>query len=165
MPNLENSIQNQILNNSIEVELPEFAFEQKRWATFRSLNVNLVSNMWRTNPDRVIIFTDPRLESGPLALIKKEKLEKLIKLLKDIDTGQASIEHNVEILIETISLAEDLAQSAVKDPKGIPVLRKAITILGSLKSSLTSRIRVTKSSKKVKPSPPTEMEQLETLTN
>lgn len=160
MSNNSQALAHRDMGEITEFELPKFAIEQDRWANFRNKNVNAVSKIWTDEPNRVMIFSDPRLECGSLALIRKDYLEKLIKIIRDVDRDQAAIEHSVDAIVGAIGIAEKIAQK--DDPKDLPILRQAVSNLATLKVFLTSRIFVKKSPRKVAPSPLSEEEKAKT---
>jgi len=119
--------------------------DRDRWPEVRGWNLNQVKKMWDEDPARVQVIKDPRLGETTLLMMRKDQFERILNLIKDIEAGQASISHNLDLAITQIECVElgvskhdtDLAQKAVKVLKG-------------LVANITSKIQITKGPGEVK---------------
>ena len=145
----------------LPAKLPTFKFEQDRWSTTRSENVEKIAEAWQKNPDLVRIFQDPKFGHMQMALIRKDQLETLIKLLRDLESGQAAIQYDVQALFDVVGLVQDLVETrrgALPQDLEKP-LSKAISLFVTLWGKVSSTLFVQAPKRKVKPSPLSKEEQ------
>lgn len=131
---------------------PELTFEQDRWSKTRTLNVEEIATTWHNNPNLVRIFADPKFGHMQMALLRKDQLESLIKVLRDIQNGQAAIKYDVQAIFQTVDLIKDVLKNhEIKEEE--TSLYKAVNVFVTLWSKISSTVLIRAPIKKVKPSP------------
>ncbi len=146
----------------VPLRLPEFTYEQERWATTRTENVEKIAEAWHKNPQLVRIFQDPKFGHMQMALLRKDQLEALIKMLRDIESGQAAIQLDVKALFDAVGIVQDLVEAKKEVlPQDLErPLSKAVSLIVNLWGKVSSTIFVHAPKRQVKPSPLTEEELL-----
>jgi hypothetical protein len=133
------------INNQLQL-----AYHDKdRWPEVRSWNLNQVKKLWDEEPARVQVIKDPRLGETSLVMMRKDHLEHILNLIKDIEAGQASISHNLELAITQIECVEHGVSKHDTE-----LAQKAVKVLKGLVANLTSKIHVMKGPSQVKLSSP-----------
>lgn len=140
--------------------VPQFQFEQQRWSTTRTENVEKITETWQENPNLVRVFQDPKFGHMQMALLRKDKLEAMIKLLRDLESGQAAVQHDVAAMFDAVGIVQDLIESkkqALPEELEKP-LSKAVRLIVNLWANVSSTIFVHAPTRQVKPSPLSEEE-------
>jgi len=141
--------------------VPQFTFEQGRWSTTRTENVEQIAEDWQHNPALVRIFQDPKFGHMQMALLRKDQLEALIKILRDLESGQAAVRYDVQALFDAIGIIQDLVDAQKETlPKELErPLSKAVNLIVNLWGKVSSCILVQAPKRQVTPSPLSEEEQ------
>jgi len=126
-----------------------FAFIEKKWTSDRLRKLDQVSELFNSEPDRVEIFSDAKFGSDPLILTKKSNLDNLIKLFRDLTTGQAVIKHNIDTLVDAIAIIKSRVEEKNIDDIQIA---KTLNILGSASSQIITEILVSGEPKSIETS-------------
>ncbi len=144
----------------LPLKIPQFKFEQERWATSRTENVEKIVEAWQSNPNLVRIFRDPKFGHMQMALLRKDQLELLIKILRDVENGQAAVQFDVKALFDAVGIVQDLVETkrtALPADLEKP-LSKAVSLMVNLWGKVSSTVFVQAPKREVKPSPLTEEE-------
>lgn len=144
----------------LPVRVPQFTFEQQRWSTTRTENVEKIAETWHENPNLVRIFQDPKFGHMQMALLRKDQFEALIKILRDVENGQAAIQFDVAALFDAVGIVQDLVEAkkqALPEELEKP-LSKAVSLIVNLWGKISSTIFVQAPKRQVKPSPLSEEE-------
>lgn len=88
MINNENKQLSQAKGSFPQVRLPRFKFIQDRWSTIRTKNAEHIAEIWQKDPTLVKIFQDPQFGHMQMALLRKDQLEALIKVVRDSENRQ-----------------------------------------------------------------------------
>ncbi len=144
----------------LPIRIPPFKFEQQRWATTRTENVEKIAEAWQTNPSLVRIFQDPKFGHMQMALLRKDQLELLIKIIRDLESGQAAVQLDVKALFDAVGIVQDLVEAK---KQSLPAdlerpLSKAVSLIVNLWGKVSSTIFVQAPKRQVKPSPLSEEE-------
>ena len=139
---------------------PQFKFEQRRWSTTRAENVEAIAEAWQENPNLVRIFQDPKFGHMQMALLRKDQLESIIKILRDVENGQAAVQFDVKALFDAIGIVQDLVEAK---KQALPAdlekpLSKAVSLIINLWGKVSSTVFVQAPMRQVKPSPLSEEE-------
>ena len=137
------------------IHIPQFHFEQERWSTSRTENVEKLAETWQKNPSLVRIFQDPKLGRMQMALLRKDQLEILIKILHDLEHGQIAIQYDIKALFDAVGIVQDLVESkkqAIPSDLEKP-LSKAVNLIVNLWGKISSTIFVQSPKRQVEPSP------------
>ena len=147
----------------LPVHLPSFTFEQDRWSTTRMEKVETIAEAWQKNPALVRIFQDPKFGHMQMALLRKDQLEILLKVIRDIESGQAAVQYDVQALFDAIGLIQDLVADKKNTlPESLEKpLSKAVNIMVTLWGKVSSSIVVQRPKRQVAPPPLSEEEQQE----
>jgi hypothetical protein len=145
----------------LPVHVPSFTFEQARWSTTRTENVEKIAEAWQKNPTLVRIFQDPKFGHMQMALLRKDQLEILLKVLRDIESGQAAVQYDAKALFNAIGIIQDLVDAQKEAlPKELEKpLSKAVNLIVALWGKVSSTILVQAPKRQVTPSPLSEEEQ------
>ena len=140
--------------------VPELRYEQERWSTTRSENVAKIAETWRENPNLVRVFRDPKFGRMQMAMLRKDQLEALLKVINDLQSGQAAVQLDTEALVQAVSVVQHLArkQASRGDDEG-EALANAVSVMAKLWGRISSSILVRVPTRKVTPSPLSEEEQ------
>ena len=139
----------------LQARLPQLKFAQARWATARTENVEQIADQWQKDPSLVKIFQDPKFGHMQMALLRKDQLEALLKIVRDVESGQAAIQYDVRALIDAVGIVQDLVEgkkSSLPDDIEKP-LSKAVSLMVNLWGRISSTIFVQAPKREVKPSP------------
>ncbi len=136
---------------------PRFDYCKTRFSTFRTeMNVSDVAREWTEHPNRVVVFEDPKLKEVPLVTLRKDQFEKMLKILNDLESGQATLATSFEALFHQINIIERSTAEALKKlknpPMGLENIQDAVRTLIAFKGRITSTLLVQKSKRKVEPS-------------
>ena len=128
----------------LPLRVPQFTFEQGRWSTTRTENVEQIAEAWQNTPTLVRIFQDPKFGHMQMALLRKDQLEALIKILRDLESGQAAILYDVQTVIDAMGVVSDFADTYKKAlPKGLKrPLTRIVKMIVRLGSKVSSSIQV-----------------------
>ena len=138
----------------LAVRIPQFKFDQERWSTTRTENVEKIATAWQENPDLVRIFQDPKFGHMQLAMLRKDQLEALIKILRDMQNGQAAIQLEVSALFDAVGLVKEIVEAHKGAlPDDLKPLSKAVSLVVNLWGKISSTILVQAPKRKVEPSP------------
>lgn len=118
--------------------------DRDRWPEVRSWNLNQVKKLWEEEPNRVQVIKDPRLGDTSLLLMRKDQFERILNLIKDIEAGQASISHNLDLAITQIECVEHGVSKHDSE-----LAKKAVKVLKGLVANISSKIHITKGPGKV----------------
>ena len=110
MGDLSNLTDIQSFKGTIPISEPKLEYNKQRWATFREENTDSIAEMYSKNPNLVKILDDRKLAHVPLVVMRKEHLDRLINLLRDIKAGQVGIEHELTAVREVSELVAMLAE-------------------------------------------------------
>ena len=144
----------------LPMRIPQFKFEQQRWATTRTENVEKIAEAWQTNPSLVRIFQDPKFGHMQMAMLRKDQLESLIKIIRDLESGQAAVQFDVKALFDAVGIVQDLVETK---KQALPAdlekpLSKAVSLIVNLWGKVSSTVFVQAPKHQVKPSPLSEEE-------
>lgn len=144
----------------LPVQVPSFTFEQDRWSTTRTEKVEKIAEAWQNNPGLVRIFQDPKFGHMQMALLRKDQFEALLKVIRDIESGQAAVRYDVQALVDAIGIIQDLvdAQKAALPKELERPLSKAVHLIVTLWGKVSSSILVQAPKRHVAPSPLSEEE-------
>ena len=139
----------------LSLPVPKFKFEQQRWSTTRTENVEKIAEAWQKNPSLVRIFQDPKFGHMQMAMLRKDQLEMLIKLLHDIKSGQAAVQFDVKALFDAVGIVRDLVETKRETlPADLEKpLSKAVNLMVNLWGKVSSTFIVQAPKHKVVPSP------------
>jgi hypothetical protein len=145
----------------LPVHMPSFTFEHARWSTTRTEKVEKIAEMWQKNPEMVRIFQDPKFGHMQMVLLRKDQLEALLKVLRDIESGQAAVQYDIQALFNAIGIIQDLvdAQKTALPKELEKPLCKAVNLIVALWGKVSSGILVQAPKRQVTPSPLSEEEQ------
>ncbi len=133
----------------ISIPIPQFDFEQDKWATSRTQNVEDIASHWKAAPFKVRVLTDKKFAGNSMVMLRKDSFEKLVNLLKDLQQGEAVVEANLEAVFNSIKLIETLAQESDANK---PAFKLAVKNLTLISGALSSVIEFGAPVKKVAPS-------------
>jgi hypothetical protein len=133
---------------------PKFQFEHARWATSRAQNVEEIANQWKSKPDSVWVFVDPKLRDCSLVMLRKDRFETMLKQISDLHNGQAFVRHNTRTLLKALVAAKGLLKSKEKEAgEALASLDAQLDVILHLSSEIEATIFVKKSGFVVEPSP------------
>lgn len=110
MEELYNPKESQNFITNIPISEPNLEYSKQRWATFREENTDAIAELYAKNPNLVKVLDDRKLSHVPLVIMRKEHLDKLINMLRDIKAGQIGIEHELTAMREVSELLAMLAK-------------------------------------------------------
>lgn len=120
------------------LSFPKFDFEQDRWATTRTQNVEEIAAHWESAPYKVRVLADKKFSSHSMVLLRKDTFEKLVSIFRDLEQGDAAVRNNLEAVFNTLKLVEQLAeQSAGKDSSLERAVKTLTHICGTISSEIT----------------------------
>lgn len=120
------------------LSFPKFDYEQDRWATTRTQNVEEIASYWEKEPYKVRVLADKKFSSHSMVLLRKDTFEKLITILRDLERGDAAVKSNLDAVFNTLKLVEELAEkSAGKDSSLERAVRSLTHICGTINSVIT----------------------------
>ena len=120
------------------ISFPKFDYEQDRWATTRTQNIEEIAAHWEKAPYRVRVLADKKLSAHSMVLLRKDTFEKLITILRDLERGDAAVKSNLDAVFNTLKLVEQLAEkSAGKDSSLERAVRSLTHICGTINSVIT----------------------------
>ena len=145
----------------LPLEIPQFTFEQERWSTSRTERVELIAEAWQKNPGLVRVFQDPKFGHMQMALLRKDQLESLIKILRDVKSGQAAVQFDVRALFDAVGIVQDLIEGK---KQALPAdlekpLSKAVNLIVTLWGKVSTTVFVQAPKRQVEPSPLSEAEE------
>ena len=140
--------------------VPQFEFQQARWATVRTANVEKIAEAWQENPCLVKVFRDPKFGRNHLVMIRKDKFEHMLKLLHDLQNGQAAVQLDMSMLLDAVGIMESIVEKekqALPEDFSKPIL-KTIKHIINIKSKISATIFARAPRSKIEPSPLTKEE-------
>ena len=144
------------------IDVPKFKFEQERWSTSRTENVEKIADTWKKNPTLVRIFQDNKFDDMEMALLRKDQLEGLIKTITDLRNSQAAVQYNFQSLFEAFEVVQSLVETNKQE---LPIqfgkpLVKSIGLMATLWTKMTTKLVVKAPTRQLKPSPLSEEEMM-----
>jgi hypothetical protein len=133
------------VKTGIKDELQLAYHDKDRWPEVRRWNLNQVKKLWDEEPARIQVIKDPRLGETSLVMMRKDHLEHILNLIKDIEAGQATISHNLDLAITQIECVEHGVSKHDTE-----LAQKAVKVLKGLVANLTSKVHVIKGPSQVK---------------
>lgn len=145
----------------LPLRVPQFTFEQGRWSTTRTENVEQIAEVWQNNPALVRTFQDPKFRRMQMVLLRKDQFEALLKVIRDLENGQAAVLYDGQALFDAMGLIRDLveANKEMLPEKVERPLSKAVNVMVHLWGKVSSSIIVHAPKRQVTPSPLSEEEQ------
>lgn len=139
---------------SIEItgdfSIPTFHYSQERWSTTREKNVSQMVEIWCQDPNRVLVLTDPKFGENSIVILKKELFETVLKLLKDVLSGEVQIKTDVQTLLDAIAILKDRVSERGLDTKD-QILGNAIQIISRVQGKVTSSLNFVAPVRPIKP--------------
>ena len=142
--------------------LPSLEFEQGRWATARTTNVEKIADTWRKNQNLVKVFRDPKFGRNEMVLMRKSKLEHILKLLHDLQNAQAAVQLDVSMLFQAVEAIQSLVETRAQElPESVSKpMSKMAKLIVNIRSRITAKIVVRSPRRKLQPSPLSKEEQM-----
>ncbi len=120
------------------LSFPKFDYEQDRWATTRTQNVEEIASHWEKAPYKVRVLADKKFSSHSMVILRKDTFEKLTSVLRDLERGDAAVRSNLDAVFNSLKLVEELAEkSAGKDSSLERAVRSLTHICGTISSVIT----------------------------
>lgn len=101
------------------VRIPDFAYRKARWATVREVNTEEMARQFADNPQLVTVLEDPKLRKNPLVVMRKEQLDQMLNLLRDLVAGHVGIEHDLTAVSSANELLSLIANEEGMLPGGL----------------------------------------------
>ena len=139
----------------LHATLPSLKFEQGRWATARTTNVEKIADTWRKNPNLVKIFKDPKFGRNEMVLMRKDKFEHMFKLLRDLQNAQAAVQVNMSTLFHAIEAMQSIVETREQElPESVKKpMSKMTKLIVNIRSRIPAKIVVRSPRRKLQPSP------------
>lgn len=132
---------------SLKISDPSFNFEESKWTIDRQKNIELLSEEFSKHANLVKVFSDNKLGSEPLVLLRKSKFEGMIKLFRDLHNGQAHIKFNIDTLMSAVALIKSrIEEKQINDVQ----LQESLKILATITTQINSEILVSGTKRGVK---------------
>lgn len=143
-------------SQSIEIKenfsIPSFRYIQARWSTTREKNVTDIAESWSNEPNQVLILSDPKLGENQMVLLRKDMFENLVKLLKDVISGEVQIKTDVQTMLDAIAILKNRVSEQGLDTKD-QILGNAIQIISRMQGQVNSSLNFTAPFRPVSPGP------------
>lgn len=124
---------------ALKFENPKFEHVESKWSAERQKNVEDIASEFNGKPNEVKTFSDPKLGSEPLVLLRKSKFESLVKIFRDLNNGQAHIRLNIDMLVSAITILESrISEKKIEDKQVIETLK----ILSRVTAQISSEIYI-----------------------
>lgn len=134
---------------------PPLAFSESKWTSDRLRKLDQVAEVFKSEPNRVEIFSDSKFGKDPLILTKKSNLDGFIKLFRDLSSGQAVIRHNVDTLMSALAIMKSrIEEKNIHDEQ----ISETLKILGSVSAQISTEILVSGEPKSIESSEATKDE-------
>ena len=146
-----NFVDSSELSGNFLSAIPNFRFEKRKWSTARTLNVESVVEHWKENPNSVAVFEDPKVRDMQMVMLRKDHFEPMLKLLHDLQNGQAIIQQDIGTILDAICVAKALAEKQENQIEELKPVAKALNVIWSLTSRIKSTIFIKPSGFQVKP--------------
>lgn len=156
----KNSNYNQIASVSrfpAPVIVPKFEYFQDKWSTCRTLNVETIAQEWQAKPHLIRVFSDKKLGSNSVVMLKKSVFEDLSKQLLDIQNGEIVLQSNLEALFDQVDLVTSLFEQTSPQSQ-TETMTIAIRSLKRVSGQIQSTLHYTMPPKKVETAPLSEEE-------
>lgn len=122
----------------LPVDLPSPRFERARWSTARTESVEHVLETWSDQPDLVRVFEDPKLGRAELVMLRKDRYDQLLKVLRNLACGQAGI----RVELEGLAKVQVALRTAVERMQPDPLLESLVGLMGDFMGQIESSIVV-----------------------
>lgn len=150
---------------TLSISAPKLEFEQTRWANLRNENVTKIADIWNKNPNLVKVISDPKLSENELVILSKANFETLYKMVKDLESGQAGLSFDVDLLSNQLTLVYDLVtQGDTQEKKSNPVIgqiKKAVEVAVQIVTKSKAKLFIVRNTKPHQSAPLTIEEQAE----
>ncbi len=142
--------------------LSSLEFEQGRWATARTTNVEKIADTWRKNPNLVRVFRDPKFGRNEMVLMRKDKFEHMFKLLRDLQNAQAAVQLDMSTLFQAVEAMQSLVETRAQElPESVSKpMAKMTKLIVNIRSRIPAKIVVRSPRRKLQPSPLSKEEQM-----
>jgi len=124
------------------VRVPDFQYYQDKWASCRTLNVDVINHTWNSQPHLVRVFSDRKLGNNSVVMLKKNVFEDLVKQLKDIQNGEIVLQSNLEALFDQVRMVTVLFEQVspnlpqLHSEPMVLAMRSLQRVTGQIKSTL-----------------------------
>jgi len=107
----------------------------------REVNTEEMARQFAENPQLVTVLEDPKLRKNPLVVMRKEQLDQMLNLLRDLVAGHVGIEHDLTAVSSANELLSLIANEEGMLPGGMaseshPKLAHAIRVVLSTTHSI-----------------------------
>lgn len=147
----------------VAIDLPKFSYEEEKWSTSRTCNVESIASHWKNTPHLVRVFTDRKFGHHSMVMLRKDTFEHTIKILHDIQHGEIMVKANLEALFDQVKMVTTLFEqgSANIAQQQNETFTIAIRNLTRVTGQIQSVLQYVKPQKNVSPSELTADEQEE----
>ena len=144
-----------VKKRGLPVTLPSLEFEQGRWATARTTNVEKIADTWRKNPNLVKVFRDSKFGRNEMVLMRKNKLEHILKLIHDLQNAQAAVQLNMSTLFHAVDAMQSIVETREQElPESVKSpMAKMAKLIVNIRSRIPAKILVRSPRRKLQPSP------------
>ena len=139
------------------IAVPSLKVQHGRWAVTRTHNTEDMAAKWRDCPHLVMVLSDPKLDGMDLAIIRNDLLQFMQKLVRDLVSGEVDVRHQLEALLEKVSLMVEVVQSNNLD-KHNELIEKTLKVVRRAEAQASSSLHLRKAKSPVVSSPLTEEE-------
>ncbi len=142
--------------------LPSLEFEQGRWATARTTNVEKIADTWRKNPNLVKVFRDSKFGRNEMVLMRKSKLEHILKLLHDLQNAQATVQLDMSTLLHAVDAMQSIIETREQElPESVKKpMSKMAKLIVNIRGRIPAKIVVRSPRRKLRPSSLSKEEQM-----
>lgn len=141
-----------------KAQLPALIYRTTRWTLLRNEKVERMAEQWEQEPTLVLVLSDPKLKGQELVVLRREHLETLEKLLRDLASGQAVIGTEVRALLKAVMHLKDLAKERDLLKKKDDPMVSGMQVLFQLRGLVRSKIKVLGRPRPLAPTPVTPQE-------
>lgn len=127
-------------------DVPRFTYDHSRWATARMLNVEYIADRWKADPQLAMVLEDPKLRGCELVVLRRDALERMQKIIHDLVSGEADVQHDLKSLVNALVLIETVVKDHKLDEKD-EVLRQSLQMASHVLSQPHTTIRFRNSPK------------------
>lgn len=151
----------------VVIDLPKFSYEEEKWSTSRTMNVESMASHWKNAPHLVRVFTDRKFGHHSMVMLRKDTFEQTVKILHDIQHGEIMVKANLEALFDQVRMVTALYEQGsvqIAQPQN-ETFTIAIRNLTRVTGQIQSVLQYVKPQKSVSPSELTneELEELKKL--
>lgn len=119
--------------------VPKLGYEFDRWSTTSRTNVENMRQRWANNPNLAVVLEDPKLKDQELVILRREVLEKMQKLLLDLQDGRAGVAFDVDLMFKVAAAFESILEEKRKN--GEIKCDEPLYALGEAVCSFAGKIR------------------------